>query len=117
MNKSNRHYYGKSIKYIYKVHFYWQYDFCILVITSYSIHYTKLYEYAYSTSKIESSYAIGNVTGIKEVGGLVGTNDSDSSITNSYSTGDVVGTTINVGGLVGDNEATISNSYTISSVV
>ena len=43
--------------------------------------------------------------------------DSGGSVNNSYSTGSVVGTVFNVGGLVGGNGGTINNSYSRSDVV
>ena len=56
-----------------------------------------------------------NITGRNNVGGLVGQNQS--AITNSYATGLVLGTSSNVGGLVGNNfAATITNSYAMVSV-
>ncbi|MGI6751599.1 MAG: GLUG motif-containing protein [Anaerovoracaceae bacterium] len=65
----------------------------------------------YST-KIENSYAAGNVEGIKKVGGLVGENEYDAEIKNCYSAGKVAGDS-NVGGLVGINynRAVVTNSY------
>ena len=61
---------------------------------------------------ITNSYATGSVTGSGSVGGLVGRNDR-STITNSYATGSVTGMSISsiVGGLVGRNSGTITNSY------
>ena len=55
----------------------------------------------------------GNVTGNDEVGGLVGKNEG--TVTNSSSTGSVTGDDF-VGGLVGKNEGTASNSSSTSSV-
>ena len=49
-----------------------------------------------------------DVTGAYHVGGLVGYNDG--TITNSYATGDVTGID-EVGGLVGHNKGSIANSY------
>ena len=66
---------------------------------------------------LTASYATGAVTGVDYVGGLVGANSralnsSDSgSIIASYATGEVSGTDSNVGGLVGVNAGTITNSY------
>ena len=56
-----------------------------------------------------------NVTGRKYVGGLVGYMDRSSSVTNSYVTGDVIGNQ-DVGGLVGDNYAVITDSHANSIV-
>jgi len=54
-----------------------------------------------------------DVTGYGIVGGLVGNNEG--TVSNSYSTGSVTGTGW-VGGLVGVNLATVSNSYSTGSV-
>jgi hypothetical protein len=53
------------------------------------------------------------VTGASMVGGLVGENGG--TISNSYFTGSVTGASM-VGGLVGQNAGTVSNSYSTSSV-
>jgi hypothetical protein len=57
---------------------------------------------------IDTSYATGTVSGVARVGGLVGYNEA--IISNSYATGKTVGTT-DVGGLIGLNLGTINNSY------
>ncbi|MBC6414548.1 MAG: cadherin-like beta sandwich domain-containing protein, partial [Chromatiales bacterium] len=65
---------------------------------------------------ITNSYAMGAVTGQDEVGGLVGFNGG--SITNSYAMGAVTGQD-KVGGLVGYNDEdsiTITNSYAMGTV-
>jgi hypothetical protein len=67
---------------------------------------------------ITNSYANADVNGNTEVGGLVGYNDgSNADISNSYATGDVTGVTY-VGGFVGRsfNSATISDSYATGDV-
>ncbi|RLM53518.1 PGF-pre-PGF domain-containing protein [Halobellus sp. Atlit-31R] len=64
--------------------------------------------------EVKMSYATGNVTGSEDVGGLVGTIEtvtSVASVTNSYATGSVTGVQ-NVGGFVGNNrKGTVSDSY------
>lgn len=65
---------------------------------------------------ISNSYSTGTVMGDFFVGGLVGWNDIDGIIANSRSTNSVSGSGSGVGGLVGTNEDTISNSYWIGSV-
>ena len=57
-----------------------------------------------------------DVTGQDFVGGLVGGNIGDGTISNSYATGSVTGTGNYVGDLVGDNRGTISNSYATGDV-
>ena len=53
-----------------------------------------------------------NIMGYENIGGLVGYNTESSTISNSYTIGNITGTSRNVGGLVGDNNAVISDSYT-----
>jgi hypothetical protein len=66
-----------------------------------------------SGSTITDSFATGNVTGIAMVGGLIGRQAYDSSVENSYATGRVIGTTSDVGGLIGINYegGVVSASY------
>jgi hypothetical protein len=54
-----------------------------------------------------------NITGVYLVGGLVGGNDG--TVSNSYSSGNVTGNDY-VGGLVGGNDGTVSNSYSTGTV-
>jgi hypothetical protein len=65
---------------------------------------------------VSNSYSTGNVSGIANVGGLVGFN-AFGTVSNSYSTGSVTGDEY-VGGLVGDNfpSGIVSNSYSTGSV-
>jgi len=64
----------------------------------------------FTTGRISSSYANGSVSGWRFVGGLAGLS---SDIINSYVylVGNVSGTDGYVGGLVGQSEGNISNSY------
>ncbi len=69
---------------------------------------------------IQDSYATGSATGGRYVGGLVGRNSSDATISNSSATGYAnggAGIHDSVGGLVGENKGTISNSYATGSVI
>jgi hypothetical protein len=70
-----------------------------------------------SDGTVSNSYSTGNVTGEEIVGGLVG-NNYKGNISNSYSTGNVTGEGEGeVGGLVGDNsDGTVSNSYSTGNV-
>jgi len=66
-------------------------------------------------STVSNSYSTGNVTGNDWVGGLVGYNYG-STVSNSYSTGNVTGDE-HVGGLVGYTYyGTMSNSYSTGNV-
>lgn len=56
----------------------------------------------------------GNVSASQNVGGLVGYNQG--TVSNSHATGTVVGTSNYVGGLVGFNNGTISSSYATGEV-
>jgi hypothetical protein len=71
----------------------------------------------YCLGKIYNSYATGNVSGCKRIGGLVGESTSTCIIYNSYATGYVRGfgvagsTNTQIGGLVGYLTGNIQNSY------
>jgi len=66
---------------------------------------------------ISNCYATGIINADSFVGGLVGENDDSSTISNCHATCDVNGSYI-IGGLAGsnDNHSTISNCYTIGNV-
>jgi len=73
--------------------------------------------------RVENSYATGNVSGKRYVGGLAGTNEvyglgerSYSLLKNSSSSGDVSGEFV-VGGLVGLHLGQITNSYSVGDIV
>ena len=55
-----------------------------------------------SNTNIYACYALGNVSGDNDVGGLIGSNHFSSDIRNSYARGSVTGNTC-VGGLIGFN--------------
>lgn len=63
---------------------------------------------------IENSYAVGSVTvpssGSENVGGFVG-ETYGTTITHSYSIGAVTGDGTAIGGLIGANDGTVTNSY------
>ena len=67
-------------------------------------------------STVSKSYATGSVSGASTVGGLVGDNFS-GVVSNSYAAGSVSGSNV-VGGLVGENDsfASITDSYATASV-
>ena len=65
----------------------------------------------YSNGIITNCYSNMNISGEREIGGLVGKIYSSGKITNSYATGNVTGTIQCVGGLVGHCEGTIETSY------
>ncbi|MED5594633.1 YDG domain-containing protein [Janthinobacterium sp. P210006] len=69
---------------------------------------------------LRNAGASGNVAGINAVdggsiGGLVGTNLAGASIDAAYATGDVTGARDKVGGLVGNNDGAIAQSYATGS--
>ena len=69
-----------------------------------------------SRSTISNSYTTGSVTGTGSyVGGLVGSASRGTKISNSYSTASVTGAG-GLGGLVGEADGTIENSYAAGSV-
>ena len=63
---------------------------------------------------VTASYATGSVTAgslAASIGGLVGWNRSGGTVTASYATGRVSGGNQHVGGLVGQNNGTVTNGY------
>ena len=76
-----------------------------------------------NSGSISDSYAAGSVTGrdcpgecTADVGGLVGANEIEGEITNSYATGGVSGQGDNFGGLAGVNSGVVAASYATGSV-
>ena len=68
-----------------------------------------------SFSSVSYCYSTGNVSGENEIGGLVG-NNNQGSLSNFYSIGDVNGVDV-VGGLVGGHwKGSISNCYSVGDV-
>ncbi len=65
---------------------------------------------------ISACYTTGSVEGVQYVGGLVGYNGSSSTISVSYSSDSVTTVNGNGGGLVGDNQAPITDCYSTGSV-
>ena len=64
---------------------------------------------------VSNSYATAVVRGANAIGGLVGFNSG--TVDGSYATGDVIGSLQGIGGLVGDNNGgTISNSHAMARV-
>jgi len=63
------------------------------------------------SSHIYNSTTSADVRGDERVGGLVGRNREYCTIYNSSATGDVLGTSEDVGGLVGQNDGSVSNSH------
>ena len=79
--------------------------------------YQGLFGYAYGATIGNVALKDVNVTGEGKVGGLVGSADSFTKISNSYATGAVIGSVDSVGGLVGQaGFSTIETSYTEGSV-
>jgi hypothetical protein len=65
---------------------------------------------------VSDSYFSGSVTGKGDVGGLVGENEASGTVINSYSTGTITGTW-GTGGLVGNNwRGTVINSCSTGNV-
>lgn len=65
----------------------------------------------YQNETIEESYATGKVTGTSQVGGLIG-KESGSTISNVYSSGEVVASGDSIGSLMGQADGTtLTNSY------
>ena len=86
-----------------------------LTINLPSANYVGLFGYTGTSSVIQNVGLVGGtVSGNTAVGGLVGYNGG--TVSNSYATGSVSGTS-EVAGLVGENGGTVSNSYATGSVV
>ena len=73
----------------------------------------------YSNSYVENCHVTGSVNGDSYVGGLVGNAKSNSYILDSYAECDVQGARYEIGGLVGEagGRVTISNSFATGTVV
>jgi filamentous hemagglutinin family protein len=65
---------------------------------------------------VSQSYATGTVSGMNNIGGLVGSMGVNTDVSNSYATGAVASTGTHAGGLVGGLSGTISNSYATGAV-
>jgi uncharacterized delta-60 repeat protein len=65
----------------------------------------------HNEATVYNCYSTGSVSAPYFVGGLVGLNDYLGTVSNSYSTGPVSGTVGYVGGLVGSNLGTVTNSF------
>jgi len=86
-----------------------------LYINRSSTSYIGLFGYTKGTTATISNMKLTNVdfTGENYVGGIVGRNENSSTISTSYSTGSVSGST-DIGGLAGYNyAAAVSNSYSM----
>ncbi|MDD3083990.1 MAG: GLUG motif-containing protein [Candidatus ainarchaeum sp.] len=57
-----------------------------------------------------------NITGSAFVGGIIGFLSSFGTISNSFTTGSVIGTSYNIGGLTGRADWLVSNSYSTANV-
>jgi hypothetical protein len=68
-----------------------------------------------NSGAVFNCYSTGSVTGSGNVGGLVGSNSREGSITMSYSTATATGDRF-VGGLAGGNWGSIASSYSTGSV-
>jgi len=86
---------------------------------SYTYNYTGgLVGYNTNSSTINNSYSTGNVSGSSYTGGLVGQSLNNSTVSNSYSTGTVSCTGNYNGGFVGWNASSsnINNSYSYANI-
>jgi hypothetical protein len=68
------------------------------------------------SSSVTNSFSSGDVDGNSSVGGLVGSNYFDSIISTSFTTSDVIGMGVNVGGLVGLNDEGSGEGGTFANV-
>lgn len=68
---------------------------------------------------IEKSYNEGTISGMKLVGGLVGTSQGECTINSSYNVGSVIGKSVRIGGILGEKRGVstnIQNTYNAGSV-
>jgi hypothetical protein len=73
--------------------------------------------YAYGANTIADCFVSGTIQGSSNVGGLIGYIDnSNTTVSNSYVSANVTGNSNEVGGLIGENHASITNCYASGSV-
>ena len=65
---------------------------------------------------IQNCYSAATVCGDSYIGGICGSSEGDSIIENCYNTGYVYGVTRSIGGICGDNSATLQGCYNVGNV-
>ena len=65
---------------------------------------------------IQNCYSAATVCGDSYIGGICGRSEGDSIIENCYNTGYVYGATRSIGGICGDNSATLQDCYNVGKV-
>ena len=65
---------------------------------------------------IQNCYSAATVCGDSYIGGICGRSEGDSIIENCYNTGYVYGATRSIGGICGDNSATLQGCYNVGKV-
>ena len=65
---------------------------------------------------IQNCYSAATVCGDSYIGGICGRSEGDSIIENCYNTGYVYGATRSIGGICGDNSATLQGCYNVGNV-
>ena len=65
---------------------------------------------------IQNCYSAATVCGDSYIGGICGRSEGDSIIENCYNTGYVYGATRSIGGICGDNRATLQGCYNVGKV-
>ena len=68
------------------------------------------------SATVKNCYNTGAVSGGVEVGGVVGSNSFSATVTNCYNTGTVTSSGSTVGGVVGNNEASVENCYNTGTI-
>jgi hypothetical protein len=71
----------------------------------------------YNSGTIKFCYNSSLINGVENIGGLAGSSNSSSTISQSYNIGKVIGSDLNVGGIIGANSGTIKNCYNAGSVI
>ena len=71
---------------------------------------------SYDGGTIQNCYSAATVCGDSYIGGICGRSEGDSIIENCYNTGYVYGATRSIGGICGDNSATLQGCYNVGNV-
>ena len=90
------------------------YEISGLYINSPDSDYQGLFGYLGEGGAIQNLGVSGSVAGGVVVGGVVGNNDG--TVSDCYNTGDVIGSDANVGGVVGNNDGTVSGCYNAAEI-
>jgi hypothetical protein len=71
----------------------------------------------YNTGTVKACYNSALANGVDNIGGIVGEGDGSSIISKSYNLGKIIGSDLNVGGIIGANSGIINDCYNSGSVI